>query len=697
DLTASASVSTTIPIRTESDSKFAYAKAWYHMVPYPNRLVNDSCNLYSYDFHDTIRLLFSHRMSDNATFAYSKDSKAIIVHDSGRAQWINSTSGALESVIDPYIVTDTLFSPDSSLKAFHNPYPPYDLIIFRKGSGIYSKVLSQDSTGKYIISPDWKFAAIESFHYDAGAPLEYRRYDVVQLDAGVTNLLRLDHRTDVSTMSISPDSKYFVRSSSCRYCYGDTISIFNLQTRSPQTQIFVDSSQMVYRIFFIGSQLYIASIGTDPTHGAEYPNLRRWEYPSFSYDGRILGAEADFVCFESGVLDISSGSSKLLSSPDCGTIDVWDLKTGDSVWHFPSAVDAHFSETGDSIFVVYMNDPILRIWDFAAGKIVNTISQNLADTGVAFPIVSKDGKFFYYLDDYFKWPRLVVSSTQTGKRIIDKQLDYEYGYYGRATAFSSDDKRMAILGQYDSVVYIYDLENGALVSLINLPQPYDVIGHLLRFSPNNSKLVIWFTTYYGGIGGGYSMLWDLDSSKWDWVGGLSARDINFSPDGKWLFLANNSLSYVPSDSAIAFTRDATTFQSSNFLGEDKSTFDQLAISADGKYLACSVGSGNTFAVYLLPDQFKVNAPYLPENNTTEISVFPNPSRGLLTIELGGKPVDSPELNMYDLIGRKVRNQKLTGPQYSIDVDASDLASGTYFVAITSARGIKTQKLSLMKN
>ena len=79
-----------------------------------------------------------------------------------------------------------------------------------------------------------------------------------------------------------------------------------------------------------------------------------------------------------------------------------------------------------------------------------------------------------------------------------------------------------------------------------------------------------------------------------------------------------------------------------------------------------------------------------------VRVFPNPTRGQVTISMTVAPVAAAQLQLYDLTGRLLLEQPLAGIDMTVDLPRQ-LASGTYIVRIASRnRVLHTQKLVLLE-
>lgn len=93
-----------------------------------------------------------------------------------------------------------------------------------------------------------------------------------------------------------------------------------------------------------------------------------------------------------------------------------------------------------------------------------------------------------------------------------------------------------------------------------------------------------------------------------------------------------------------------------------------------------------------------NAPVrLTEQATPVLSVYPNPSRGLVTVAVTPKAADNYKLRLSNIIGREVRLIALR-PDLEADglqVNLSDLPTGVYFYSLlVNDKVISTKRLIL---
>jgi flagellar hook assembly protein FlgD len=79
--------------------------------------------------------------------------------------------------------------------------------------------------------------------------------------------------------------------------------------------------------------------------------------------------------------------------------------------------------------------------------------------------------------------------------------------------------------------------------------------------------------------------------------------------------------------------------------------------------------------------------------------YPNPFNPKTTIKYKTKGPSHVNLTVYDILGRKVKvlvNEIKQQGTHSINFDASELSSGTYYYQLKSEDFIKTKKLLLTK-
>ena len=80
-----------------------------------------------------------------------------------------------------------------------------------------------------------------------------------------------------------------------------------------------------------------------------------------------------------------------------------------------------------------------------------------------------------------------------------------------------------------------------------------------------------------------------------------------------------------------------------------------------------------------------------------LSLFPNPSRGQLTVQVAGSLTQDYKLRLTNILGREVRQLTLHPEQatYGLAVDLSGLPAGMYFYSLVSNdKVLATKRLTL---
>ena len=122
-------------------------------------------------------------------------------------------------------------------------------------------------------------------------------------------------------------------------------------------------------------------------------------------------------------------------------------------------------------------------------------------------------------------------------------------------------------------------------------------------------------------------------------------------------------------------------------------------SAEGQYNVVLTASNNCgTAVFQLPILVKAVAA-AEADGAAKIELSPNPSDGLFSLKMVGKPVDFAQIRIFDPIGRVVFFKKtpfLEG-KFSTEIDLREHAAGVYLLEIEDGAGsVFSQKILLKK-
>jgi hypothetical protein len=161
---------------------------------------------------------------------------------------------------------------------------------------------------------------------------------------------------------------------------------------------------------------------------------------------------------------------------------------------------------------------------------------------------------------------------------------------------------------------------------------YTQDGFVCKFDTNGNK--IW-GTYYGGESDEYNVRFHPYSNSFYMVG------------------ASNS---------------NTGIATSNGYQPAKQVFDLVNNTQQSAF--------NIFIAHFEPKPLSTES----FDNTT-ISIYPNPSKGNFTISLKNNTLENTKLEMFDILGKKIRQENLTNNETIINTN--DLSKGVYFAKISN--------------
>jgi WD40 repeat protein len=282
-------------------------------------------------------------------------------------------------------------------------------------------------------------------------------------------------------------------------------------------------------------------------------------------------------------------------------VRVWDVQTQQQVdvLQIENINVIVFSPDG-SLLALGSEDNVIHLWD-VAGK--NQVGQMQSPTrwGVQSIAFSPDGK--------------TLASSGSGDNVVrlwDVQTHQQVGTLRghtqqgvRCVAFSPDGRLLFSGGhREDEAVRVWDVQTQQQVG--ELIGPLD-ITYDLAFSPDRTILAS-----AGGAWDRAVYLWDYQAQNMVGVlGGHSAHigTIAFSPDGKLL------VSTVYWDNTIHIWDIASQEQLGVLEGHDATDFgwnDQVAISSDGRWLACGSENGVEIWELNLPGPIPLTTAYGPK-------------------------------------------------------------------------------------
>lgn len=114
-------------------------------------------------------------------------------------------------------------------------------------------------------------------------------------------------------------------------------------------------------------------------------------------------------------------------------------------------------------------------------------------------------------------------------------------------------------------------------------------------------------------------------------------------------------------------------------------------------LALLPAGATTHGVRLKPSTPRVYVPQAPAATTPVLSVFPNPARGQVSLQLAAPSGQDYKFRLNNVLGREVRLLALR-PELTIEsfpIDVSNLPAGLYFYSLlVNDKVVSTNRLTL---
>jgi len=133
------------------------------------------------------------------------------------------------------------------------------------------------------------------------------------------------------------------------------------------------------------------------------------------------------------------------------------------------------------------------------------------------------------------------------------------------------------------------------------------------------------------------------------------------------------------------------YQSSPTPGTD----DTLLCVGDGYYYGIVT---NSFGCSTISDSININPCTVginELNGLNTISIYPNPTEGIFTVEIKSNNKDKRSLKIFDVIGSIVSEQKDLKNETKHEVDLREKAPGIYYIEINIGKKSVTKKIVKM--
>jgi len=106
--------------------------------------------------------------------------------------------------------------------------------------------------------------------------------------------------------------------------------------------------------------------------------------------------------------------------------------------------------------------------------------------------------------------------------------------------------------------------------------------------------------------------------------------------------------------------------------------------------------------YILTQGFQQSYFYIlstdePEDQTFEVSIYPNPAKDITTIEiLSDEELPNLQMTLFDIIGNKILVETIKQPQYREQIQLTQFATDMFFLRITNLNSKTTMTFKILK-
>ncbi len=247
---------------------------------------------------------------------------------------------------------------------------------------------------------------------------------------------------------------------------------------------------------------------------------------------------------------------------------------------------------------------------------------------------------------------------------------------------------------------------------------YDYAYKTRRTADGGSIMAASATSNDGDVSGNHGLGNDAWIVKLDATGGITwqkmlggsssdrAKDIQQTADGGYIFIGDAdsqdgdlSGNIGIADIWLVRTDAVGSIQWQRTLGgSDTDTGYALDQTADGGYFIAGItnsNDGDVSGIHGLGDAWAVKLSGagvgIAEQHALEISIGPNPCKGLLSIKTG-QEVGAMDLLLLDPQGRQVLRARMTGSTQILDL--SDRPCGVYLLELRSEKDVRWQRIVL---
>ncbi len=160
--------------------------------------------------------------------------------------------------------------------------------------------------------------------------------------------------------------------------------------------------------------------------------------------------------------------------------------------------------------------------------------------------------------------------------------------------------------------------------------------------------------------------------------------------------------FFTTDNSIIQT--STSVPTSSTIWTDQGNFFEWTVIAPRHYTFwirtkndCGVSTYEKYYLDVQPSANRITKSSLPtESNAHELFLFPNPNNGQMQLSYTLEKTQEGELQIIDMLGKKVSSYKLTGEANTLSINETELKEGIYlYRVVINGELVKTDRISIV--
>lgn len=266
-------------------------------------------------------------------------------------------------------------------------------------------------------------------------------------------------------------------------------------------------------------------------------------------------------------------------------------------------------------------------------------------------------------------------------------------------------------------VNVYMGTNTNTIAIVD-PSALTMTGSITSASPSTSRFLTYDPTLNGGAGGFWTGNFNTDIDAISMTGTLlssiaaathtltgmyGAAVDNLNAGGPYLWVYHQAGANNSEITVLNLTTGVPTSYNHDAFADMTTQFAATSNLAGGAFLTPGILPGQQILLVLgqgtpsngvLAYDATLSAADLAEMNANEMNVYPNPSNGVVNVNLANELTEAGSLTVVDLNGRQVYAQELNAGVQTISFELNGLQAGTYMLNVESGATSLVRTLSI---